>query len=822
MHPMTSVLASVASLLALAAPLAAQCETQWLPGPALAGIDGPARALTMWDPDGSGPAAAQLVIAGSFSVAGNLVANRICLYDPVTRLWTPLGSGIAGTVVCLTVLANGDLVAGGAFATAGGVTVNNVARWNGSSWSAFGSGIAGGVWALHALPNGDLVAGGAFATAGGVAAANVARWNGSSWLPLGTGTNAQVFGLTTTGTGDLVAGGDFSSAGGVAVNYVARWDGAGWAAMGGGMAGYVSIVTRLGNGDPIAVSGGNLARWNGSSWMPILGTSSWIACAVPTPGGGLLAGAANILGTAPSTNIAEWNGASWSPVGGATSTPLAMAVLPDGSYVAAASTGRALGICRRIGTVWSPLHDGWMGANSRVFARSPSGELMAGGSYLLGDGTTTSLMRWNGSQWTPVATPPNWNIYAMTWHPNGDLIVGGYLYYPFANVARWDGTTWHAMGQGMNNFLYALTTLPNGDVLAGGDFSLADGQPARGLARWNGSGWSGVGGTGSWPKVYSLHPRPSGDVLVGGTFTSIGGVAANHIARWDGGTFFPLGAGVNSAISACEVRSITSLPTGDIVAAGMFQTAGGVTTNNVARWNGSNWSALGAGVDVWGAIPVNATLSLPDGGLLVAGDLNSAGGAPASRIARWDGSHWHPVAAGANYTIHALDWTSGGEVVVGGLFRRAGNAAAVGLARLQSSCPAVAAAFGSGCVGTGGANVLVARSLPWVGSTYTAVATGLPANALAIGLRGLSMTSIPLGSLLPQGVAGCNLLTTLEGTDLYVPTAGRVETTFAIPNLPVLAGLSVHQQVVAIELDGAGNILAVTSTNALRATIGVF
>jgi hypothetical protein len=45
---------------------------------------------------------------------------------------------------------------------------------------------------------------------------------------------------------------------------------------------------------------------------------------------------------------------------------------------------------------------------------------------------------------------------------------------------------------------------------------------------------------------------------------------------------------------------------------------------------------------------------------------------------------------------------------------------------------------------------------------------------------------------------------------------------FAIPNTTALAGQIVHQQVVPIELDLQGNIVAVTSTNALRATIGVF
>ena len=130
--------------------------------------------------------------------------------------------------------------------------------------------------------------------------------------------------------------------------------------------------------------------------------------------------------------------------------------------------------------------------------------------------------------------------------------------------------------------------------------------------------------------------------------------------------------------------------------------------------------------------------------------------------------------------------------------------------------------FGTGCIGAGGANVLTAKSLPWVGSTYTAEATGLASLALAVGVRSLSTTSIPLSAILPQGLPGCTLLAAPSGTDVYVPTAGRVVMSFPIPNLAVLAGQVVYQQVVCLELDAALNITALTSTNALTATIGVF
>lgn len=196
---------------ALPAGLRGQCSTHWLPGDALAGANAGVNAVTLWDPDGAGPMPARLVVVGWFTVVGDVVANRIAAMDPATGHWSPLGSGIDGTVYSLAALPNGDLVAGGIFTAAGGVTASNIARWNGNAWSPLGSGTNSSVLALTTLPNGDLIAGGAFTTAGTASASRIARWNGLAWSPLGGGMNDAVMALTTLPNGDLVAGGSFTT-----------------------------------------------------------------------------------------------------------------------------------------------------------------------------------------------------------------------------------------------------------------------------------------------------------------------------------------------------------------------------------------------------------------------------------------------------------------------------------------------------------------------------------------------------------------------------------------------------------------------------------
>ena len=92
---------------------------------------------------------------------------------------TEIGPGFDSAVLALCVY-NGKLVAGGKFATAGGVSANRIAAWDGVSWQPLGDGITGYSVVAMTVHAGDLIVGGSFTSAGGVPAENVAAWDGSS------------------------------------------------------------------------------------------------------------------------------------------------------------------------------------------------------------------------------------------------------------------------------------------------------------------------------------------------------------------------------------------------------------------------------------------------------------------------------------------------------------------------------------------------------------------------------------------------------------------------------------------------------------------
>jgi hypothetical protein len=248
-------------------------------------------------------------------------------------------------------------------------------------------------------------------------------------------------------------------------------------------------------------------------------------------------------------------------------------------------------------------------------------------------------------------------------------------------------------------------TVYNNQLIAAGRFTTAANSGgninASNIARWDGALWQtldGPNGEGVNGEVFALTTY-NGDLIAGGAFTSAGGNAANHIARWSATPGWqPLGAAPDDGVSG-NVHALTTYQD-DLIAAGAFTTAGDQSANNIARWDGAavdGWHSLGAGVtgNLPAAIPVSA-LTVHNGELIAAGAFTTAGGAPANRIARWDGSSsvWAPLGAGiagadpasVPSAVRAMV-VGDNELMVGGHFTLAGDRVAGYWARWGSLCP---------------------------------------------------------------------------------------------------------------------------------------
>jgi hypothetical protein len=279
------------------------------------------------------------------------------------------------------------------------------------------------------------------------------------------------------------------------------------------------------------------------------------------------------------------------------------------------------------------------------------------------------------------------------------------------------------------------------------------------------------------------------------------------IARWDGTAWQTLGTGLNEEVIALQV-----LPTGDLVAAGYFNSAGSVQCMGVARWNGTVCSPLGSGLD-WTA---HALAILPNGDLVAGGGFTHAGGVAARGVARWNGAAWSAISAGVDGAAAALH-LHGSGLLVGGWFHSAGGAVSPYVARFATTCPASVLPLGAGCPSSGGGNSL-AVTLPWIGGLWGSEACGLPAAALAMVTWGFATASLPLANFLPTAPAGCTLHVRPDAVDMRVPSGGVLAFAVRLPASTALAGTVFHAQVLPLDTVS----LALTATNALTMTVGSF
>jgi hypothetical protein len=616
-----------------------------------------------------------LYVGGEFTAVGTVVANHIAKWDG--NVWTPLAGGLNGIVRDLVVSGN-EVYAGGEFTMAtnsGGVTVavNRLAKWNGSSWSALGEGLDGNVLALAAVGT-DIYAGGEFInafTSGGVPvlANRIAKWNGSAWSALDGGVSARVRGATILNS-DLYVGGDFTmatNAGVATAAYrTARWNGSTWSALGAGVDNFVYTLTASGgdlyvggefiratNGGGTAVVVNRVAKWNGTNWSAMQSGMNARVSVLTAAGSEIYAGGYFTNAAAANANyIGRWNGSSWSALGsGMDGNVYALAVSGTNVY-AGGALKTAGGVAANFLARWNGINWSAMGAggmNNSVYALAVSGsDVYAGGYFTTADGSVVNYVaNWNGSSWSPLGSGLDNNVQALA-VSGTNVYAGGEFSMPGRRyVARWNGTSWLGMGGGLNSTVRALVATGN-DVYAGGDFAYSVPAGLNRIARWNGSSWSVVG-MGVNSSVYALTAAGS-DVYAGGTFTWVtnsGGAAvrANYIAKWDGSSWSALGAGMNGSVRAIAVFG------DDVYAGGTFTwvTNSGniaVRANYVAKWDGNSWAALGSGMSFWVYALAVSGSDLYAGGWFLRATNSGNVTVPVTCIARWDGSEWSPLGSG--------------------------------------------------------------------------------------------------------------------------------------------------------------------------------
>lgn len=628
-----------------------------------------------------------LYVGGLFGRAGTTPSENLAVWNGTA--WRNIGdvSGTdensPGSPLVLTILpaTNGIYIAG-IFREVNGVAATNVAFWDGADWHSLGSGIAneGGDVRALSMYRGHLYAAGIFRDANRLPRSNIAQWNGEEWLPLRGGVtegdaaiaimgelHSGVVNTLSVHRNKLIVGGNFFRAGQRRANGFAAWNGRRWINIGRGVVGSSRTINHLEPaGQNLFVCGGftrfngrartHLASWPFSGRLEVRrGPHAGVTAMAITERGLFIGGEHGLADETRAANVGRWDGQRWRGVGeGTGNAPLRFPqtvaasgsnVFVAGQFVNIAGTNRVERVARWDGQAWHRLGGGIPGGDLRTSAADGS-NFYVGGFFSLPESGITNLARWDGLRWRSLG-----NLFNENYLLPGDLASltfgGGKLFAAghftsidgvlAKNIACWDGTNWSALGDGL---LMPVQPQSFADVMvyhAGSLYILADipspfSNPLAGVWRWDGLNWS----------VLAQYPRYHGvaaglavfrdELYVAGVFSEFDGVLAENLAKWNGTNWAAVGS--VPTIADARVSLITATPNG-LYLAGEFSTFAGVPAQSVIRWDGVSWSALGDGLRAHGSYAQPFDAAATEYSVFFVGPMDTADGKSSHNIAEW-------------------------------------------------------------------------------------------------------------------------------------------------------------------------------------------
>jgi hypothetical protein len=228
--------------------------------------------------------------------------------------------------------------------------------------------------------------------------------------------------------------------------------------------------------------------------------------------------------------------------------------------------------------------------------------------------------------------------------------------YGYSYVSKFDGISWQKLGAGNNSLkanvgINTLTIDKNNFIYAAGGFTdSTDWTNANArlyVAKWDGSKWSplgtGVNALLANGTILCLTNDSSGNIYAAGLFTN--SLGNQYVAKWDGNQWAEVG-GLNALHANYIINALATDKTGNVYAAGSFTNGASSTQgyNYVAKWDGNNWSELGAS----SSNPLNANSGINSmvidskNNIYVAGHFTDSLSYQKGTcyVAKWDGNQW--------------------------------------------------------------------------------------------------------------------------------------------------------------------------------------
>lgn len=216
-------------------------------------------------------------------------------------------------------------------------------------------------------------------------------------------------------------------------------------------------------------------------------------------------------------------------------------------------------------------------------------------------GSSAFLNKWNGTSWTQIS-----GIFAfrnsIVIDSSNNVYVNATLLSTLPNtnyLSRWNGSTWTQLDStnGFNQPVECLAIDSSNNIYLGGRFTQYNSDlNYKYIAKYNGSIFESLPNSGLNNTVTKINTY-NDNVYIIGTFTATqdNSIALNRIAKYNrtSNIWQSLGSGFNNSPTQIKVVSDN-----EIYVVGDFEYSSDLLTplNRVAKWNGTTWSQLGAGL----------------------------------------------------------------------------------------------------------------------------------------------------------------------------------------------------------------------------------
>ena len=301
-------------------------------------------------------------------------------------------------------------------------------------------------------------------------------------------------------------------------------------------------------------------------------------------------GAFSSAGGIQANRIAKWDGAAWSALGSglAGGSVFALAAFDDGSGPALFAGGSftsaggspAAGIAKWNGQSWSALPGTALsGVTSFAVYDHGSGPRL----YIAAN---TSVLEWDGTTMAsiPLAQPQTW-IQALASYDDGAgpaLYAGGQRNGEYSYIAKWNGIQWTQLESSWDGWVSALVLHDDG-----GGVTLYAARPREygivcSVLERSGSSWTTIGSFDSPVISLASFDDGSGPALFAGGHFGASGAPFSRIAKWDGTVWSALGAGTNGIVASMSAFDDGAGPA--LYVGGMFTTVGSSPALRIASW----------------------------------------------------------------------------------------------------------------------------------------------------------------------------------------------------------------------------------------------